>query len=59
MRTFAVGMILLTTLAVSASALTNPPTPPLDPVRTWNNLALDTVRLKHASDAQAARLYDI
>jgi hypothetical protein len=27
------------------------------PVRTWNELALDTVRIKRLSDVQAARLY--
>lgn len=31
--------------------------PPIDPVRSWNQLALQTVRIKSASDAQAARLY--
>jgi PAP2 superfamily len=31
--------------------------PPIDPVRTWNQQALDTVRAKNAIDAQAARLY--
>jgi hypothetical protein len=30
---------------------------PPDPVRSWNGLALQTVRAKSASDAQAARLY--
>jgi hypothetical protein len=28
-----------------------------DAVRSWNNLALQTVRTENASDAQAARLY--
>ena len=33
------------------------PRPSVDVIRSWNNLALDTVRIKRASDAQAARLY--
>jgi hypothetical protein len=50
-------MVVLTAIVGSALAQSNPPAPPPDPVRTWNELALDTVRLKRASDAQAARLY--
>jgi hypothetical protein len=53
MRTFAIGMVVLTAIVGGSLAQANPP----DPVRTWNELALDTVRLKRASDAQAARLY--
>ncbi len=38
-----------------------PPTRPrrvaLHPARVWNDLALDSVRIKNASDAEAARLY--
>jgi hypothetical protein len=57
MRTFAIGMVVLTAIVGSALARSNPLAPPPDPVRTWNALALDTVRLKRASDVQAARLY--
>jgi len=57
MRTFAIGMIMLAATVGSAPAQSNLPASPSDPVRTWNELALDTVRLKRASDAQAARLY--
>ena len=31
--------------------------PSIDPVRTWNEQAIETVRAKNAIDAQAARLY--
>ena len=57
MRTFAVGMIMLAAVVGSAPARSNPPAPLPDPVRAWNKLALETVRIKSASDAQAARLY--
>jgi hypothetical protein len=56
MRTFAVGMIMLAAVVGSAPARSNPPAPLPDPVRAWNKLALETVRIKSASDAQAARL---
>jgi hypothetical protein len=50
-------MVVLTAIVGSALARSNPPAPRPDPVRTWNELALDTVRLKRAGDAPAARLY--
>src|SRR5262245_27316222 len=53
----AIGILILTMLVGRAPAHSNPPAPPLDPVRTWNEVALATVRLKRASDAQAVRLY--
>ncbi len=43
-------LVSLTTVPAAFSAV-------IDPVRTWNEIALDTVRQKAASDAQAARLY--
>ena len=56
MRTFAIGIIMLASIVGSSPARSHLPAPP-DPVRAWNKLALDTVRIKSASDAQAARLY--
>ena len=56
MRTFAIGIIMLAAVVGSSPARSHLPAPP-DPVRAWNKLALDTVRIKSASDAQAARLY--
>jgi hypothetical protein len=52
---FAVGVMMLATLMASSPAQSDPP--PLDPVRTWNELALATVRAKSLSDSRAARLY--
>jgi len=48
--------VSLAGLLASTPAWANPPDSP-DPVRVWNELALQTVRLESASDAQAARLY--
>jgi hypothetical protein len=42
-------------LALTQGALRLPPS--IDAVRIWNELALDTVRIKRASDSDAARLY--
>jgi hypothetical protein len=45
-------------LAGTASPVRADSSPPdLDPVATWNNLALDAVRTTRASDADAARSY--
>lgn len=54
---FAVVMSLLAVLVSGSMVGANPPAPPPDPVRVWNELALATVRGQSASDAQAARLY--
>jgi hypothetical protein len=46
--------------AISSAVITranHPGTSSIDPVRTWNEQALATVREKNAIDAQAARLY--
>ena len=43
--------------AAAALVRADQPIPSIDPVRTWNEQALATVRAKNASDAQAARLY--
>ena len=40
-----------------AGAIVGAAPPPYDPVRSWNEQALATVRAKSATDAQAARLY--
>ena len=56
-RSFTINLIMVSVLLSTSPAHSDPPTPPLDPVRAWNELALDTVRIKRASDAQAARLY--
>src|SRR5262245_38639066 len=47
-----IGFVPVVIDAVGARSRTNP-----DPVRTWNELALQTARTKSLSDAQAARLY--
>ncbi|MEY2483727.1 MAG: hypothetical protein QOK24_2255 [Verrucomicrobiota bacterium] len=48
-------IVLLAAIAFGSPSRSNAATP--DPVRAWNKQALDTVRLKNLSDAQAARLY--
>jgi membrane-associated phospholipid phosphatase len=48
---------MISVLLSISPAHADPPTPSLDPVRSWNELALATVRAKGLSDAQAARLY--
>jgi hypothetical protein len=55
-RAFAVGFVALV-MTVAASPVRSDSPPSSDPVRSWNQLALDTVRVKRLSDAQAARLY--
>jgi PAP2 superfamily protein len=49
--------ILTVALLAATSMLGAAPVAAADPVRTWNQLALQTVRETSASDAQAARLY--
>jgi hypothetical protein len=45
-------------LAGAARPVSADPSPPrLDPVATWNQLAMETVRVTRASDADAARSY--
>lgn len=48
-------LVALTGLWAGTTAGAAPP--PYDPIRSWNEQALATVRSKVASDAQAARLY--
>lgn len=48
--------ILVATIACTAFVYAAPAAT-IDPVRTWNEQALATVRAKNAIDAQAARLY--
>jgi hypothetical protein len=49
---------MLMTAAVAAQpAAADTRTRGLDPVRTWNELAIETVRLTQASDADSARTY--
>lgn len=55
-------LVVISVLAVWGLALAGRPEaheqpPPSNPVHTWNELALDTVRIGRLSDAQAARLY--
>ena len=59
MKRILVATVLLSTgLSVRAYAQSDPPPPPAGTVvRTWNQLAIDTVRIKASSDAQAARAY--
>ena len=47
---------LLAAIGLGSPSRSNAATTP-DPVRSWNELALQTVRDKNATDAQAARLY--
>jgi hypothetical protein len=56
-RSSAVTLSLLAVFVSAGVARANPPAPPPDPVRVWNELALSTVRGQSASDAQAARLF--
>jgi PAP2 superfamily protein len=56
--TVVLAVLMPTTAAVSLRAVQAVAAPPaVDIHRSWNNLALDTIRVKRASDAQAARLY--
>jgi hypothetical protein len=51
-------LISSTALAGRAYAQPDPPPPPAGTVvRSWNLIAIDTVRIKSNSDAQAARAY--
>jgi hypothetical protein len=51
----AVGLVAAAGIWTGTTARADGPT--YDPVRSWNEQALATVRTKSASDAQAARLY--
>ncbi len=55
-RALIVGFGVLGMIIAGSPARSDSP-PSSDPVRSWNELALDTVRVKRLSDAQAARLY--
>ena len=55
-RTWLFVMLATALATVPSQSDAKSQTPP-DPVRSWNQLALRTVREKSASDAQAARLY--
>jgi hypothetical protein len=60
MKKLALLVLVMVTVAFEparADLLDPPPPPPGTVVRTWNQLAIDTVRIKAQSDAQAARAY--
>ena len=56
LRSAAVGIVMLAAVMASSPSRSYAQATP-DPVRTWNEQALATVRAKNATDAQAARLY--
>jgi hypothetical protein len=51
------AVVSLATMFAGSPIWSDATHPSPDPVRIWNELALDTVRVDRASDAQAARLY--
>jgi hypothetical protein len=53
---YCLSALLLIAVAMTGDAFATPPSK-ADPVRSWNLLALQTVRARSLSDAQAARLY--
>lgn len=53
----AFAAVVVASVSMGATPATALPDPRAGVVRTWNDLALQTVRTKNASDAQAARLY--
>lgn len=55
--TFAAVIIALISVIGSSPVRSDQTALSVNPVREWNELALDTVRLKSAIDARAARLY--
>jgi hypothetical protein len=55
-RLSTVLVVPLIAFSLAPLAGANPPAPPPDPVRVWNELALSTIRSQSATDAQAARL---
>ena len=57
MKASSSAVVVLGLVLAGQAVPADPPAPPLDPVRTWNGLALDAVRATRASDAQAARLF--
>lgn len=54
-RKHLLGPLCLLVIASAPAARADEPLP--NPIHTWNDLALDTVRTERLSDAQAARLY--
>lgn len=56
-RRAAIAAVVVLSASVSAASAAALPDPRANVIRTWNDLALQTVRTKNASDAQAARLY--
>ena len=55
---YCLSALLLIAVAMTGDAFAAPPSKAVpDPVRSWNLLALQTVRARSLSDAQAARLY--
>jgi hypothetical protein len=52
-----VFVLLLAMLTIGAQPVSAGLDTEIDPIRTWNELALDTVRVVRASDADAARTY--
>jgi PAP2 superfamily protein len=59
LRTSYAGIVLITCVAAAGSSPVRcePDESAPEPVRAWNQLALDTVRVKRLSDAQAACLF--
>jgi hypothetical protein len=49
------ALLLITLLGPSSAFATGSP-PPADPIQTWNQLSLTSIRQKRATDAEAARL---
>ncbi|HEU5155563.1 MAG TPA: vanadium-dependent haloperoxidase [Streptosporangiaceae bacterium] len=56
-RIVLVGAVIVLLAGAAGPVRAEPSRPALDPVATWNGLALETVRLARASDADAARSY--
>ena len=56
-RRAAIAAVVVLSASVSATSAAAVPDPRANVIRTWNDLALQTVRATSASDAQAARLY--
>src|SRR5687768_4765064 len=54
-KLFLLSVLIIAGLAPAGPARASQP--PYNPIHTWNELALETVRNQRLSDAQAARLY--